>query len=302
MSEERPREHQVTPREHRVTWREIGARVVELAAALRELADAGERLQVYGIPRGGASIAALLQHYPWVTIVDDPEDADVFVDDLIDSGATAARYEARYGKPVQVLFDKRATNDRRWFVFPWEGSGERDAEDLVRRQMQYLGMDADAPGVAATPRRVVEAWNELFRNVDKGAADYAGMLSDSRSPVRDAAGRDIDVESVRVKGIPFTSVCERHLLPFGGAVDISYWPSPRNQVLGLSELVRLVNELAAKPNLPERLASEIADALHAICGGVRVTVRAKQNCLEGQGVHTQGIEVAVTAARGSEEQ
>ena len=129
-----------------LTWDDIYKR-------LRDLPEG----KLYGIPRGGAIVAALSQR-----AVDTPEEADVIVDDIIDTGKTAARYEHAYKKPVWALINKLNGEADGWVVFPWEETDpHKDLEDTVIRQLEWIGEDPTRNGLLETPKRVIKAFGEM---------------------------------------------------------------------------------------------------------------------------------------------
>ena len=135
------------------SWEDVDER-------LDRLLPAGTR-KVYGVPRGGAIVAGLLRQRG-IQVVG-PDEAEVIVDDIIDSGETAKRYSERYGKPIAVLVNKEQEGLMGvWVEFPWEGGREGDLRDGLRRIIQTIGDDPDRTGLIETPDRVIAVWNELF--------------------------------------------------------------------------------------------------------------------------------------------
>ena len=196
----------------------------------------GELIRVWGIPRGGGYVVALLSGGPFQP-VERPEDAVVAVDDIIDTGRTAEGVQQQYGLDTYALVDRFKEPDRwsnRWIVFPWEGvtGQEDDGRHIVTRMLQIIGEDPKRPGLLDTPRRVVETWGELFEGYAYTKADLTEILTRFEGPV----------VPVTVSGISFVSTCEHHLLPYRGTVDIKY--TPEDGVIGLSKLPRMVQLLA----------------------------------------------------------
>lgn len=257
-----------------VTWAQIRTR----AALIRSALPAGE-LSVYGVPRGGCAVAPLLGR-----AVDTPEEADVIVDDLIDSGATRAVFSAKYpGKPFVALFDKTdpaKDADLPWLVFPWEfgdEGGEEGPTDAVVRLLQFLGEDPTRDGLVKTPLRVVKALSDLTSGYKD---DPAFILSTSFDVSHD--------EMVVVRDIPFWSLCEHHVLPFHGLATVGYIPG--SKVVGLSKLARLVHCFARRLQVQERMTEQIAEALldYVDCRGAACLVRASHTCMEMRGVRSTG--------------
>ena len=123
-------------------------------------------------------------------------------------------------------------------------------ENAVREILLAVGEDPNRPGLLETPKRVANMYEEIF----------AGLTEDPKQHIKlfDEVSND---EMVIVKDIPFYSMCEHHLLPFFGMAHIGYIPSD-NKIIGLSKLARIVNNFAKKPQVQERLTSDIADFLN----------------------------------------
>jgi GTP cyclohydrolase I len=170
------------------------------------------------------------------------------------------------------------------------GSPEADGVDrprierAVREILIAVGEDPDREGLRETPARVARMYGELF----------AGLRQDPREHLRKAFEEKYD-EIVLVRDISFHSICEHHLLPFTGQAHIGYLPDGR--VLGLSKLARLVEVVARRPQVQERLTETIADLLVEEIGakGVAVVVEAVHTCMTIRGVRKPGS-VAVTSA------
>lgn len=229
--------------------------------------------RIFGIPRGGAIVAGLTGR-----AVDDPEDADVIVDDIVDSGATRERWRALFpGKPLWALIDKQTMPEftGRWVRLPWEGTDlTADLSDTVVRQLEMVGEDPQREGLLDTPRRVLKALKEQ-------TVGYTGDPASVLGTQFDAEGYD---QIVLLRGIRFSSLCEHHLLPFTGTATVGYLPGPR--VVGLSKLARLVELYARRLQLQERLTQQVAVALmeHVAAQGAGVVLRAHHACMGCRGV------------------
>lgn len=254
-------------------------------------------LKVYPIPRGGIPVAYALLPYVHSEIVDDPAVADIFVDDLIDSGRTRDRFmEAYPGKEFFALIDKTDARTpihlTSWVVFPWEvtADGEdRSADDIVIRLLQHIGEDPHRGGLVDTPRRVLKAWQHW-------ASGYRADIPSILKTFEDGAA-SCD-EMVVVKNIPFYSHCEHHLAPFFGTVTVAYVPN--GKIVGLSKLSRVVSAFARRLQVQERLTNQIADALqeHLAPLGVGIVVTARHLCMESRGIEQQGSTTITSALRG----
>lgn len=264
---------EIPKREEKVvlTWWEVLHRLSEI--------DVRSSSRVYGVPRGGMIAAGFLQECENVT---DPDQADIILDDLVDSGKTREHWRSRYpGKEFIALFDKQIETrlQGRWVVFPWElDAGESDGpQDAVVRLLEFVGEDCKRDGLVDTPARVLKALGELTSGYGE---DPAAILSKTFEAEMD--------EMVVVQNIPVNSLCEHHMLPFHGTATVGY--IPRKRVVGLSKIPRLVQCFAKRLQIQERLTTQIAHALHSHLGavGVGVVVRAHHTCMSMRGVRTHG--------------
>lgn len=251
------------------------------------------RLCVYGIPRGGIPAAyAVAACEPEIRIADKPEDADVFIDDIIDSGATLEKWSGRFPDlPFYGLVDKRNNEPLkdRWIVFPWEGHADAGIEDNIRRIIQFAGDDPNREGLLETPARVAKALGHWFSGYGRDPRDVLKVFEDG--------GEGYD-EMVVVRDIPIYSKCEHHLADIFGTVTIAYIPN--GKIVGLSKLSRLADIFARRLQVQERLTSQIADSLmeHLQPKGVGVLIKARHMCMESRGVCQQGHETVTSALRG----
>ena len=239
-----------------LSWEDVDDR-------LERLLPAGTRT-VYGIPRGGAIVAGLLRQRG-VRVVG-PDEAEVIVDDIIDSGETAGRYAARYGKPIAVLVNKEREGLMGvWVEFPWEGGREGDLRDGLRRIIQTIGDDPDRTGLIETPDRLIEVWGNLFSGYRERPQDMIEWAS--------TGDRDLVV----VRGASFRSTCERHLLPFWGEVDAAYLPAERAITAG--SLTRLIAVCSRRLQTQEAMTRRIGAALdESGAAASAVAVRARRAC------------------------
>jgi GTP cyclohydrolase I len=163
------------------------------------------------------------------------------------------------------------------------------AEAAVRELLLALGEDPERDGLRDTPARVARAYGELF----------AGLSEDPRAILERRFDMDHD-ELILVRDIEVFSLCEHHLLPFHGVAHVGYIPAKDGQVTGLSKLARLVDCFARRPQVQERLTTQIADALvselHA--QGVIVVVDAEHLCMSMRGVKKPGSRTTTSAVRG----
>jgi GTP cyclohydrolase I len=163
-------------------------------------------------------------------------------------------------------------------------------EAAVRELLIGIGEDPEREGLLETPARVARAYQETVAGL---AQDPAGVLT----TVFDE-GHD---EMVLVRDINLVSLCEHHLLPFYGRAHVGYIPNERGQITGLSKLARLVDVFARRPQVQERLTTQIADALEESLEprGVIVVLAAEHLCMSIRGIKKPGAETITSAVRGA---
>mgnify|MGYP000965547275 CR=1 FL=1 len=283
----------------KLNHQDIAALAARTADAIRQYqhTTTGENvaLRAYAVPRGGIAAAYAVQSLHGFHITDNPADADIFIDDLIDSGSTCERYcDNHPGKPFFALIDKRSDEEfkGKWIVFPWEvtDSGvDESATDVVTRLLQLIGEDPTREGLLETPARVVKAWKHWCSGYGKDPAKLLKVFED---------GAEKYDQMVVRKDIPIYSHCEHHLAAIIGKCTIAY--IPRGNVLGLSKLDRLADMFARRLQVQERLTNQIADALveHLDPIGVGVWISARHLCVESRGVASANSETITTALRG----
>ncbi len=277
---------------HNIDYSELNRLALQCADGIRThfAPNDYQTLCVYPIPRGGVpATLALLGTSLTLMIVERPEDAHFIMDDLIDTGATAARF-AQYGKPVFALIDKRSWDDANdWVVWPWEGDAKTGIADHITRLIQYIGDDPTRGGLEETPARVAEAWKFWGKGYDEDPATILKVFEDGAEGVN---------EMVLIKDIPFYTHCEHHMAPFFGTATVGYIPD--GKIVGLSKINRLVDCFARRLQVQERLTGQIADALmeHLKPLGVGVIVKARHLCMESRGVCQQGHHTVSCALRG----
>jgi GTP cyclohydrolase I len=166
-------------------------------------------------------------------------------------------------------------------------------EAAVAEILAAIGEDPSRAGLLKTPERVAEAYAEFFSGL---VVDPLVHLADS---AEFAAGSGELGELVLLRDIDFRSVCEHHLLPFIGVAHIAYLP--RTRIVGLGKLPRVVETLASRPQLQERLTEEIADALQTGLDplGVFVVLDAKHGCVSARGVRQSNSSTVTMATRGA---
>ncbi|HEU5299035.1 MAG TPA: GTP cyclohydrolase I FolE [bacterium] len=162
-------------------------------------------------------------------------------------------------------------------------------EQAVRDIIDAIGEDGGREGLRGTPRRIAEAYEELF----------SGLKEDPSSLLEVGFDDEDHHEMVVVKDIPFFSMCEHHFLPFHGVAHVGYIPAGR--ILGISKVARLVDILARRPQVQERLTSQVADFLcegGLKARGAAVVIEAQHLCIEMRGIKKPGSKVVTSATRG----
>ncbi|HXD27172.1 MAG TPA: GTP cyclohydrolase I FolE [Arthrobacter sp.] len=159
----------------------------------------------------------------------------------------------------------------------------------VREILVAIGEDPDRDGLVDTPKRVAKAYTEFFAGLHQDPAELLATTFDI----------DHD-ELVLVKDIPFYSTCEHHLVPFHGAAHIGYIPGRDGKVTGLSKLARLVELYARRPQVQERLTTQIVMALmeHLQPRGAIVVIECEHLCMSMRGVRKPGAKTVTSAVRG----
>lgn len=161
-------------------------------------------------------------------------------------------------------------------------------QNAVREILIAVGENPDREGLLETPKRVANMYEEIF----------AGLTEDPKQHIKLFNEQSND-EMVIVKDIPFYSMCEHHLLPFFGKAHIGYIPSD-NKIIGLSKLARIVDNFAKKPQVQERLTSDIADFLNDNLQpkGIAVIMEAEHMCMTMRGARAAGSKTQTSALRG----
>jgi GTP cyclohydrolase I len=170
-----------------------------------------------------------------------------------------------------------------------DGFDPHKVEDGVRLILEGIGEDPGRQGLKETPRRVAEMYSEVF-----------GGLHQDPDAVVDAVfdvGHD---EMIMVRDIDVESLCEHHLLPFAGKAHVAYVPNEDGRITGLSKLARLVDVLAKRPQVQERLTTQIADVLERTLKprGVFVVIEAEHLCMSMRGVKKPGSVTVTSSVRG----
>jgi len=162
-------------------------------------------------------------------------------------------------------------------------------ERAVREILIAIGEDPDRDGLIDTPARVARAYAEQFSGLSQHPEDVLGTVFDA----------DHD-ELILVRDIEVYSTCEHHLVPFFGKAHVAYIPNEKGQITGLSKLARLVDVYARRPQVQERMTSQIADALMRVLEprGALVVIEAEHLCMSMRGVRKPGAKTVTSAVRG----
>jgi GTP cyclohydrolase IA len=169
------------------------------------------------------------------------------------------------------------------------GFDDAKVEQGVRLILEGIGEDADRAGLRETPARVARMYREVF----------AGIGQDASQLVTVVEGADHD-EMIMVRDIPLFSVCEHHLIPFSGKAHVAYIPNKAQQITGLSKIARVVDLLSKRPQVQERLTTQIAEALDTALEprGVFVVIEAEHFCMTMRGIKKPGAQTVTSAVRG----
>ncbi|MFD6876138.1 MULTISPECIES: GTP cyclohydrolase I FolE [unclassified Streptomyces] len=166
---------------------------------------------------------------------------------------------------------------------------EKRAEAAVRELLIAVGEDPDREGLLETPARVARAYREILAGLRQSPEEVLTTTFD--------LGHD---EMVLVKDIEIVSLCEHHLLPFHGVAHVGYIPAESGKITGLSKLARLVDVFARRPQVQERLTTQIADSLMQIleARGAIVVIEAEHMCMSVRGIRKPGAKTLTSAVRG----
>ena len=162
-------------------------------------------------------------------------------------------------------------------------------EKAVREILEAIGEDPERDGLQATPARVARMYAEICSGLHEDPARHLVTTFEAHHD-----------EMVMVRDIPLYSLCEHHLAPFIGKAHVAYIPNDEGRVIGLSKFARLVNGYARRPQVQERLTSQVADALEASLDpkGVMVVIEAEHLCMSMRGVKVAGSTTVTSSVRG----
>jgi GTP cyclohydrolase I len=170
-----------------------------------------------------------------------------------------------------------------------EGVDLARIEKAIREILAAIGDDPDRDGLLATPGRVARMYAEVFAGLHEDPCDHLTTTFEAEHD-----------EMVMVRDIPFHSVCEHHLVPFVGKAHVAYIPNDDGRITGLSKLARVVEGFSKRPQVQERLTTQIADAIEEALQprGVLVVIEAEHLCMSMRGVRKPGSITVTSAVRG----
>lgn len=270
-----------------ISIEDVYAKALRIANQIVREHSTNSMIKVYGVPRGGiVAAAAVVKYSDRLLITGNADQADVFVDDLIDSGATREFFASLYpDKKFYALYE----HPTEWLVFPWEVTEEGSADDIPKRLLQFMGEDETRGGLEETPARYLKAWKHFTSGYTKDPAEVMKVFKD---------GAESYDEMVLVKSIPVYSQCEHHLVPFFGVAHVAYIPN--GKIVGLSKLSRVVDIFARRLQVQERLTDQIAQAIqeNLLPLGVGVVLECRHLCMEARGICQQGHTTVTSSMRG----
>jgi GTP cyclohydrolase IA len=162
-------------------------------------------------------------------------------------------------------------------------------ERAVREILEAIGEDPDRDGLVRTPRRIAEMYEEIFFGLHDDASRHLVVTFEAEHD-----------EMVMIRDIPLYSICEHHLVPFHGRAHVAYIPGEDGRITGLSKLARVVDSLSRRPQVQEKLTTQIADVLMEALEplGVFVVIEAEHLCMSMRGVKKPGSLTVTSAVRG----
>lgn len=276
-----------------LNWSDVDSRAATAAHRMEREHSGQHVIWGYAIPNGGIPAAlAIARHCSRLCLVEQPHQAHVFLDDIVDSGKTREDCFNKYGAhPFYTLANKLEGPDQKdvWISFPWERMTKQDGpQDNIIRLLQYIGEDPARDGLRGTPDRVVKSYGELFAGYKQKPED---MLT-----VFEKDGYD---EMVVLRSAEFASTCEHHMLPFFGTAHIAY--IPYTKVVGISKLVRVLEVFTRRLQIQERICEQVTASLMKFLQpkGAACVLEAKHLCMCHRGVQKQGSVMVTSSLKGA---
>jgi GTP cyclohydrolase I len=245
-----------------LTWDDVFSRI----EYIKKKYKIDKKTKIYGVPKNGMILSGFFN----AINVANPEEADLILDDIIDSGSTKKKFKKLFPKKKFVaLFEKDSNVD--WVNFPFEKKLDEDQNDTVIRLLQIIGEDPRREGLLDTPKRYLSAFDEFLNPPTFNMTTFDAEKTD---------------EMIVQLDIPFYSFCEHHLLPFFGKGYIAYIPDKK--IVGLSKLARTLETFSRRLQNQERVTNQVADYLqeNLEAKGVAVVLKARHLCMEMRGVKT----------------
>ena len=241
---------------------------------------------LFGIKRGGFIVAQSLEYLLNLPIVKNLSENTLIVDDLIDSGKTLKEYidngyntAVLYRKPHSPTTTYFVEEINDWIEFFYENT-EKDNENNIIRILEYIGENPNREGLKDTPKRIIEMYKEIFKGYDKQKKPEITIF---------ANGIDgIMYDQMIFDTGKFYSFCEHHILPFFGTYYFAY--VPKDKLIGLSKVARIIDYYSSKLQIQERLVKEIIDELSNALNplGIALVLKAKHLCKELRGIKNEG--------------
>lgn len=318
-----------------LTWDEVSKRAEQLAHLI---VDRSKELpiKIYGVPRGGTPVALLIQQHIHCTLASEPARATVFVDDIVDSGATMKHFRSCYKMtPFYALYDKlnplpMGQVPEGWLVFPWETERTNDdsivatitnrlkdkgvafkandniAEHLIEGEMKLVEAEVEKRAQALLESLLIDTGhchnsNGTAKRMAKMYCReiFAGRYTAAPSITDFPNAGHLD-EAYTTGPISVRSTCSHHMCPIVGKAWIGIIPGKR--VIGLSKFNRLVEWVCSRPQIQEELVIQIADLIEKIAQpeGLAVVIKATHTCMTCRGVkENQDATMTTSVMRGA---
>lgn len=286
-----------------LTWIDVICRAETIAINLSDFFEKQKlrTLKLYGVPRGGVfacllvftALSRMKEYINILHIVEKVGDADVYIDDIVDTGKTKHQYgEDCDGEiPFFALVDK-TTEDIRWkntwVSFPWERMTNDDGPVTnIVRLLEYIGEDPNREGLKETPDRVLKSYEKL----------YGGYKMEPEKIIKVFKDDSCD-EMVLVKNMEFYSTCEHHMLPFYGKAHIAYIPN--GQVIGVSKLGRILEMFSRRLQIQERLCQQVTELIDKSVKplGSACILEAQHLCMTARGIEKQHSTMVTSSLTG----
>lgn len=295
----------------KIEWDLFNSLLTDFAERLLLKYFVHKKLLIYGVPRGGLIVASQLAllHPTIFELVYDLKAIDeeqrkllIIIDDICDSGRTLQAYKdqgyitealVRNLKAPDILSPSSTLAVDYWVEFPWEVK-EVGCEDAVTRILQFISEDCQREGLQDTPKRVAKFYESFITKGDLPDFNFTTFKNE---------GND---QMIVVKDIPFYSICEHHLLPFFGKAAVAY--IPKDKIVGLSKIPRVVNFFANRPQNQERITQQVGDFLRKSLGrndgcpegecSVAVILEARHMCMEMRGIKSIGANTVTSFISG----